>query len=245
MLKEYWKIAQGQVSFTSAHMKGWDYFFKWNSEILIEIFQEFALRNVSAKTQSLVSVFPTGDYKWFVTFYGWENQTRSASINIGFSVKSPNRDTFGWTSWLHTRVCNDSSKQFPFILRNIWVRSFIRWNSCKQMSCSSITATFGFWLKHEIFNYFLRLLFRLSNEFLDIVISLSLYLRIIAQEPEASLCRIKCGTQHLGIDTFTRSIRALRDFHTINMIDSWIQNASHNFFPSNWLIKYSNIYHTQ
>lgn len=57
------------------------------------IFKNLNVRNCSAKTQSALSIFPTGDYKMILD--ATVGREFLGSVTMIGSVTSSNRDTFG------------------------------------------------------------------------------------------------------------------------------------------------------
>lgn len=57
-------------------------------------FQEIIVRNASPIVNSLMSVFPTGDYKMMFLAFD-EKDENFATVNVIGSLMSSNKDTFG------------------------------------------------------------------------------------------------------------------------------------------------------
>lgn len=58
------------------------------------VLQDLMIQNCSVKTSSMISLFPTGDYK--MVFYGYTASGENIFvINTIGSMISPNKDTFG------------------------------------------------------------------------------------------------------------------------------------------------------
>lgn len=52
------------------------------------------MKDFRLKTDSLASVFPTGDYKFTVALWA-ENGELATTVEVIGSMQTPNRDTFG------------------------------------------------------------------------------------------------------------------------------------------------------
>lgn len=57
--------------------------------------KEVNARNVSINAESLISIFPTGDYKLFFYLLDRDKTSQIAVINLGTSVLTSNKDNFG------------------------------------------------------------------------------------------------------------------------------------------------------
>lgn len=60
-------------------------------------FQDFIVRNCSVDTSSMLSVFPSGDYK-LIGLFSTQSGESILSLNAIGSIISSNKDTFGWSS---------------------------------------------------------------------------------------------------------------------------------------------------
>lgn len=68
--------------------------FKKQVKTYFSSIQELVLRNISVKTASLVSIFPSGEYK--MIFYFFDDKDDSMLVvNVLANMDTSNKDTFG------------------------------------------------------------------------------------------------------------------------------------------------------
>lgn len=63
--------------------------------IIIEYLQEVNARNVSIKTDTIISVFPTGDYKMIFYIFDSDRESQIAVFTLVGNNLSSNKDNFG------------------------------------------------------------------------------------------------------------------------------------------------------
>lgn len=68
---------------------------KVENSIKIYEFKAMIARNVSIDIASLLSIFPTGDYKLIVIFLEDDKATPKMVVDVGVRNVSPIKDTFG------------------------------------------------------------------------------------------------------------------------------------------------------